>query len=97
MNTHDTNNEPANPDRGGAIDPLAIDIESEDRMEQEIDRDSDDSFPASDPPGWVMGTESGYRPHSVKSPSEKPVAKTETLAEHSEGSPSDDPADKPIS
>jgi len=33
-------------------------VTSEDRVEAKIDRDLADSFPASDPPGWVLGVKS---------------------------------------
>ena len=36
---------------------------SEDRVEAKIDRDLQDSFPASDPPGWVLGVK---RPSAEK-------------------------------
>lgn len=34
---------------------LPTSVGSEDRIEAKIDRDLEDSFPASDPPGWVLG------------------------------------------
>jgi hypothetical protein len=33
----------------------ASEAKPEDRIEAKIDRDLRDSFPASDPPGWVLG------------------------------------------
>ena len=38
-------------------------VEGEDRIEAKIDRDLRDSFPASDPPGWVLGVK---RPSAEK-------------------------------
>ena len=38
-------------------------VGNEDRVEAKIDRDLKDSFPASDPPGWVLGVK---RPSAEK-------------------------------
>jgi len=43
--------------------------ESEDRVEAKIDRDLRDSFPASDPPGWVLGVK---RPSAEKKDEDGP-------------------------
>lgn len=56
----ETNREIVSPQRGGALDPLRAAVVSEDAVEAEIDRDVDGTFPASDPPGWGLGVESGY-------------------------------------
>jgi hypothetical protein len=42
---------------------LPTGVGSEDRIEAKIDRDLQDSFPASDPPGWVLGVK---RPSAEK-------------------------------
>lgn len=43
---------------------------SEDKVEAEIDRDLEDSFPASDPPGWVLGIKPNcaYSPQKEQEP-----------------------------
>jgi len=47
-------------------------VRGEDRIEGKIDRDLRDSFPASDPPGWVLGVK---RP-----PTEKEVEDDSSLS-----------------
>ena len=42
---------------------LPTSVWGEDRVEAKIDRDLQDSFPASDPPGWVLGVK---RPSAEK-------------------------------
>lgn len=45
------------------VEELPTGVGSEDRIEAKIDRDLQDSFPASDPPGWVLGVK---RPSAEK-------------------------------
>lgn len=51
-------------------------VVSEDRIEGKIDRDLQDSFPASDPPGWVLG---------VKRPSAKKEEKDDSSSSAATG------------
>ncbi|HEV3468497.1 MAG TPA: hypothetical protein VG148_04195 [Pyrinomonadaceae bacterium] len=42
----------------------------EDRVEAKIDRDLKDSFPASDPPGWVLGVKRRGEEEAAGGPSD---------------------------
>lgn len=52
-------------------------LTSEDRVEAKIDRDLRDSFPASDPPGWVMGVKRSSADEEEKDDGEPPQAEEE--------------------
>lgn len=49
-------------------------VVSEDRVEAKIDRDLADTFPASDPPGWVLGVESEREDEEADDASTPPAA-----------------------
>lgn len=55
---------------------------SEDRIEAKIDRDLRDSFPASDPPGWVLGV----KPRKAEEEEEEDDDSSSSATDDAEGS-----------